>query len=302
MTDQNDYIIEETTDDPVEEAKMKNSMKEFLSSIYFDDVVPDWRESDTWGDVDDEYVPPKMRKYRHMREHIPATRLQEKSLSKSGSNLKFQGFDIKVETPAGGIRSGVDKDGKPWQTVMIYDYGYIKRSEGLDGDHVDVYVGPDDSAEYVYVVHQVRPETGNYDEDKCMMGFATADAAKWSYLHHYDDSRFFGAMTILPISLFKDRLGHKGEKIIPDADKKVEQARQDGMWPIKDDNLVVKYGTREGALKRWKFMRMDLEQQLEEAAMRRDARLYYNVKRKIASGDRVYKSIAELRELTKDVN
>jgi 8-oxo-dGTP pyrophosphatase MutT (NUDIX family) len=39
--------------------------------------------------------------------------------------LKFQGLDIRIETPAGGIRRGSAPDGTEWSVKMPVDYGYI---------------------------------------------------------------------------------------------------------------------------------------------------------------------------------
>lgn len=70
----------------------------------------------------------------------------EKSLTWSGhplqGRMKFQGMDISIENKAGSIRSGVDADGHEWHTKMIYPYGYIRGTVGVDKDHVDC-VSPD---------------------------------------------------------------------------------------------------------------------------------------------------------------
>jgi hypothetical protein len=120
---------------------------------------------------------------------------------------KFNGVSIVVENPAGTKRCGEDEDGNPWQTTMMYAYGYIKGTEGADGEEVDVYLGPNEDAPYVYVVHQNNPETGDYDEDKVMLGFETAKEAKEAYLLHYDDKKFFGEMSAVPWESFKRGLG-----------------------------------------------------------------------------------------------
>ena len=56
-------------------------------------------------------------------------------------HLTLQGLDIALENPKGSTRSGTDQDGRPWQSTMAHDYGYIKRTQGADGDHVDVFIG-----------------------------------------------------------------------------------------------------------------------------------------------------------------
>lgn len=130
--------------------------------------------------------------------------------------VDFQGLPISVENRKGAVRSGVDPDGSEWRTKMEYPYGYIRLTEGTDGDHVDCYVGPNRESRNVYVVHQVEPTTGRYDEDKVMLGFDSAAQAKRAYLKHYDDPRFFGSMDEMDIDQFKERVYQsKGGKVAP---------------------------------------------------------------------------------------
>ncbi len=83
---------------------------------------------------------------------------------------------------------------------MRYDYGYIDGALGADGDSVDVYLGPDETAQWVYAVHQNKvPDFTTYDEDKVMLGWSSADAARDAYVEQYDDPRFFGGMSMIPV-------------------------------------------------------------------------------------------------------
>jgi hypothetical protein len=113
--------------------------------------------------------------------------------------LDFQGLPIALEHTAGSIRRGVDKDGHPWKTVFRYAYGYIEGTKGADGEGLDVFLGPNVNADTAFVVHQKKPETGKYDEDKVMLGFDEEDEAKQAYLDHYDNPKFFDS--IHPISM-----------------------------------------------------------------------------------------------------
>ena len=63
----------------------------------------------------------------------------------------------------------------------------------------------------MYVVEQVSPETGLYDEDKVMLGFDSEEQAKAAYLAHYDDHRFFGSIHYLDFSDFLEALPKHGE-------------------------------------------------------------------------------------------
>lgn len=126
---------------------------------------------------------------------------------KLSRRMDFNGLKISIETDKGESRHWKDPhSGESGSTKMKYPYGYIRRTEGLDGDHLDVYVGPNKRAPNVYVVHQMKaPDFNTADEDKCMLGFLSADAAKKAYLAHYNDDRFFGSMTSMPFEAFKKK-------------------------------------------------------------------------------------------------
>lgn len=97
-------------------------------------------------------------------------------------------FDITIENPAGSIRKGVDADGKEWQTTMANTYGYIKGTESVDGDHIDVFLHTDMdewNGRKVFVVDQTKAD-GSFDEHKVMLGFNDKDEAMSAYLANYD--------------------------------------------------------------------------------------------------------------------
>lgn len=133
-------------------------------------------------------------------------------------HLKLQGLDIALENPKGSTRSGTDKDGKAWQSTMAHDYGYIKRTLGADGDHVDVFIGDRPDSETVYVVDQVDPKTGKFDEHKVMMGFADEQAAQAGYLANYEEGwKGLGSIKAMPVEAFK-RWVKAGDTTKPVAD------------------------------------------------------------------------------------
>lgn len=121
--------------------------------------------------------------------------------------IKFQGLNISVENRAGSVRSGVDPGGKKWQSKMFNDYGYVKGSKGFDGEGVDCFIGPNPNARTAYVVHIMRPpDFKKYDEDKVMLGFNSAAAAKHALLRHYDSHKFFGSMDAIPMTDFRKKV------------------------------------------------------------------------------------------------
>lgn len=99
-------------------------------------------------------------------------------------------LDVTIETPLDRFRSGVDPNGKPWKVQMPAHYGYVKGTLGSDGDHVDVYVGPDAHMTHVHpvwIIDQCDAHTGAYDEHKCMLGFKDRESAKNAYLAAFSD-------------------------------------------------------------------------------------------------------------------
>ena len=122
--------------------------------------------------------------------------------------MTFQGLRIAVENRTGSVRSGKDKDGKPWHTLMKAPYGYIVGSKGADDEGVDCYVGPQKDAPNAFVVHQ-KKEDGSYDEDKVILGVADAVVARKLYLAHYNTDRFLGPIKEVPMERLKALLSEK---------------------------------------------------------------------------------------------
>lgn len=150
---------------------------------------------------------------------------------KLSRRMKFRGLDVSIETDKGELRHWYDPHNKTkGSTKMSHAYGYIRRTQGVDGDHVDVYVGPKEDAPNVYVVHQMKaPKFKTYDEDKCMLGFENAAAAKTAYLKNFDDPGFFGSMTTMPWAEFEKKV-----KATFEQPKKIAADRQENtMTPLQ---------------------------------------------------------------------
>ena len=98
-------------------------------------------------------------------------------------------FDITIEQPKGSVRSGVDANGNKWETTMQNTYGYIRGTEGVDGDHIDVFLSDDIdgwNGRRMFVVDQYN-EDGSFDEHKVMLGFNETDDAEAAYFANYDN-------------------------------------------------------------------------------------------------------------------
>ena len=127
------------------------------------------------------------------------------------ARMEFQGLPLDIEHTAGSIRRGKDRDGHEWATTFRYAYGYIRGTKGADGEGLDVFVGPNPDAEKAFVVHQQRPDTGKYDEDKILLGWDTAEEAKEAYLDHYDNPKFFGGMVEISMDRLRELAKEKGK-------------------------------------------------------------------------------------------
>lgn len=116
------------------------------------------------------------------------TEAQKKAGNYKMGHVTIGEFDITIETPAGSVRKGVDADGKEWSNTMANTYGYIKGTEGVDGDHIDVFLHSDMdqwNGRKVFVVDQTNTD-GSFDEHKVMLGFNDKDEAMTAYLANYD--------------------------------------------------------------------------------------------------------------------
>lgn len=137
-----------------------------------------------------------------------------KAAYKLQGHTKFQGLPIAIENRAGSVRSGVDAGGHKWRTKMVFPYGYIESTEGADGDGVDCYVGPKKDAATAFVVHQKDPQTGEYDEDKVMLGFPDKKAAREAFEVHYDDpEKFLGPISEVSMERLNQLVAEKGKLV-----------------------------------------------------------------------------------------
>ena len=116
------------------------------------------------------------------------TEAQKEAGNYKKGHVQVGTFDITIEQPEGSVRKGTDADGKHWESKMHNTYGYFRGTEGVDGDHIDVFLSNDIdgwNGRKVYVVDQYNPD-GTFDEHKVMLGFNDMDEAKSDYLANYE--------------------------------------------------------------------------------------------------------------------
>jgi len=128
---------------------------------------------------------------------------------------KCHGMDISIENKKGSYRKGKDPDGKPWKVKMNFDYGRIVGSKATDDEATDAYVGPDDTAEKIFVVHQNDPfNGGRYDEDKVFMHMPSRESVIEGYLSQYDRPDFLGDISEFTVPEFKQALIDRKGKML----------------------------------------------------------------------------------------
>lgn len=120
---------------------------------------------------------------REMVDTSPTEAQKEAGNYKKG-HIKLDGYDITIENPKGSVRSGKDSNGQEWSITMNNDYGYIRGTKAVDGDHIDIFLSDNPSEGNVFVVDQLN-EKGEFDESKVMYGFPSMDEARSSYLANY---------------------------------------------------------------------------------------------------------------------
>jgi hypothetical protein len=109
---------------------------------------------------------------------------------------------------------------------MPAHYGYVRGTEGADGEHVDVYLGANHASPVVWVVDQVNANTGKFDEHKAMAGFTSREQAVGAYDRGFSDGkgpRRRGAVTPMSIQRFKTWL-RKRDTTVPLAKLRITEA------------------------------------------------------------------------------
>jgi len=137
------------------------------------------------------------------------TRLTQSQRYPKLHTLNIGGLSIAIENPVDTIREGVDDEGKAWRVTMRDHYGYIEGCTGHDGDGLDIFLKPntpEDWAGDVFVIEQHLG--GQYDEDKCMVGYDDEDEAEAAYRANFDeDWQGFGDITRYEWDQFKALCG-----------------------------------------------------------------------------------------------
>lgn len=162
-------------------------------------------------------------------------------------HVKIDGMDVTIENPKGSIRKGRDADGKEWQSEMHNDYGYIRGTKAVDNDHIDIFLSDNPETGNVFVVDQVNPKTGEFDESKVMYGFASEQDARDAYLSNYEKGwKGLGKITEVTREEFKKWIESSTRKTKPFseyASVKVAEANKENTSDLSSESKINENNT-----------------------------------------------------------
>ena len=146
------------------------------------------------------------------------TEAQKEAGNYRKGHIKVDGMDVTIEQPKGSVRRGKDADGKEWKSEMHNTYGYIRGTEGVNGDHIDIFLSDTPESGNVFVIDQVNKD-GSFDEHKVMYGFSDMESAKKAYLSNYEDGwQGLGNITEVSKEEFKKWIDSSKRKTKPFAE------------------------------------------------------------------------------------
>lgn len=121
--------------------------------------------------------------------------------------IQWRGLPITIENPKGSFRHWKDSNGTPRSTEMSNDYGEFAGTLGMDGDPLDVIIGPDENAGAVYIAMIAhKPAFDTPDEEKVLVNFASPHDARTAMVWMYDDPRFLFSMRTVGIGQFLEEI------------------------------------------------------------------------------------------------
>ena len=160
----------------------------------------------------------RTRKKEEAKVDTNPTEAQKEAGNYKKGHIKIDGFNVTIEQPKGSIRRGKDANGKEWETEMHNTYGYIRGTESVDGDHIDIFLSDNPTEGNVFVVDQVNKD-GSFDEHKVMYGFSDMESARKAYLSNYEEGwQGLGNITEVSKEEFKKWIDSSKRKTKPFAE------------------------------------------------------------------------------------
>lgn len=161
--------------------------------------LTDGHASDKWGDAPGKSMEKTAAKHTGEYQGKPASPDSVKKV------VEYGGLTIKIDRPKGFVMRGTNSQGKPWERTYKYDYGFIPKTEGGDGDGVDVFIGPLPDDQEAYWARKLNDD-GTFDEYKVFLGFGSRQAAEAAFKEHIP-AKFLAGVYTMKINLMKAMLG-----------------------------------------------------------------------------------------------
>ena len=131
----------------------------------------------------------EIKRIKEQLKNIQINKNPSEAQKKQGNYLKgkvvIRGIPITVENVPGSIRWGYDEKGLKWVNRLKNYYGYISKTEGNDGDEIDVFIGNEPENNKAFVINQKNPVSGLFDEHKIILCVNDIESAKKVYLQNY---------------------------------------------------------------------------------------------------------------------
>ena len=160
----------------------------------------------------------RTRKKEEAKVDTNPTEAQKEAGNYKKGHIKVDGFNVTIEQPKGSVRRGKDANGKEWEIEMHNTYGYIRGTESVDGDHIDIFLSDNPTEGNVFVVDQVNKD-GSFDEHKVMYGFSDMESARKAYLSNYEEGwQGLGDITEVSKEEFKKWIDSSKRKTKPFAE------------------------------------------------------------------------------------
>lgn len=200
--------------------------KDKQSSATKQEIVDNYLEKPASGEdlfakaerVAEEDKAKRTRKKEEAKVDTNPTEAQKEAGNYKKGHIKVDGFNVTIEQPKGSVRRGKDANGKEWETEMHNTYGYIRGTESVDGDHIDIFLSDNPTEGNVFVVDQVNKD-GSFDEYKVMYGFSDMESARKAYLSNYEEGwQGLGNITEVSKEEFKKWIDSSKRKTKPFAE------------------------------------------------------------------------------------
>src|SRR5256885_352812 len=180
----------------------------------------------------------QLKQARRETETAP-TDAQKEAGNYAKGEVSFAGMTLAIENPKGSTRTGVKRTGEHWSRQMAHDYGYVKRTEGADGDPVDVFLTGKPDTGKVFVVNQVDPATGKFDEVKAVLGAANPEEAQAVYRANYPKGwKGLGSIVEMPTERFRHWAGSEdASKPAPSGERRIDVAHRKAVEHMTPEEL-----------------------------------------------------------------